>query len=231
MTLEPNQKPPFTVVAIDGGAASGKSSTSTLLAGRLNLLHVDTGSHYRAVTFACLREGLEPKPSPELDAFLQGLRFHSLVEGNASRVSLDGVTPMSPQQLRSTEVNAAVSPFSALPQVRHAVKAYQRSQVEVARQAGFSGLVMEGRDIGTVILPEADLKVFLQADTATRQRRREKEGATDAIRDRDHRDASRATAPLRAADDAVRIDNSTIGLDAVVERIVQLVREVQNHNA
>jgi cytidylate kinase len=107
--------------------------------------------------------------------------------------------------------------------VREAVKSYQREQVDVARQEGFAGVVMDGRDIGTVILPDADLKVFLQADPDTRQRRREMEGATDVIRDRDRRDSSRATAPLKPASDAVVIDNSEIGLEEVVDIIIGLL--------
>ena len=131
--------------------------------------------------------------------------------------------PLTNGELRSPEVNAQVSPMSAIPLVREAVKTYQRQQVEVARLNGFSGIVMDGRDIGTVILPDAEVKIFLKADPAKRQLRRQLEGSTDAIGDRDKRDASRATAPMKAADDAIIIDNSDITLEEVVDRIVALL--------
>jgi cytidylate kinase len=214
---------PFYTVAIDGGAASGKSSTSIRLAERMNFMHVDTGTHYRAVTHACLTKGLDPGELESLIPFVNQLRFFSLVRDHECLICLQPNEPLLGGQLRSPEVNAQVSPLSAVPAVREAVKSYQREQVDVARQEGFAGVVMDGRDIGTVILPDADLKVFLQADPDTRQRRREMEGATDVIRDRDRRDSSRATAPLKPASDAVVIDNSEIGLEEVVDIIIGLL--------
>ena len=211
------------MVAIDGGAASGKSSTSIRLAERCGLLHVDTGSHYRAVTHACLQEGLAPSDGERLELFLARLRLGSVVEGHECLICLEGSDPLGNEALRSPAVNAAVSPFAALPMVREAVKAYQRDQVAFARDNGFGGVVMDGRDIGTVILPDADLKIFLQADPGIRQRRRELEGATESIGERDKRDSSRATAPLRPAPDAIIIDNSAIGLEEVVEKIIGLL--------
>ena len=214
---------PFYTVAIDGGAASGKSSTSIRLAERMNFMHVDTGSHYRAVTHACIAKGLDFSQTDSLVPFVRQLRFSSLVRGHECLICLEPGQPLADQQLRSPQVNAQVSQLSAVPEVRDAVKSYQREQVEVARREGFAGVVMDGRDIGTVILPDADLKVFLQADPETRQKRRELEGATDEIRDRDRRDSSRATAPLKPASDAVVIDNSKIGLEEVVDAIIGLL--------
>lgn len=213
----------FSVVAIDGGAASGKSSTSARLAKRCNFLHVDTGSHYRAVTHVCLDQGLDAVETPALKAFLADLTFTTSIRGHEALICVAGAQPLTNGQLRSPMVNAWVSPFSALPAVRQAVKAYQRQQVDVARANGFSGIVMDGRDIGTVILPNADLKIFLKADPDTRQRRRLMEGAADKIGDRDKRDASRATAPMKAADDAIVIDNSHMPLEQVVEHIIALL--------
>lgn len=213
----------FRVVAIDGGAASGKSSTSGKLADRLNFMHVDTGSHYRAVTYVCLHRGMPPQDSPELHEFLKRLVLATVVIDHCACLSIDSRPPLTDRELRSPEVNSMVSPFSAIPSVRQAVKAYQKAQVDVARHSGFAGIVMDGRDIGTVILPDADLKIFLKADPDTRQRRRQLEGTHDTIGDRDKRDASRATAPMKVAHDAVVIDNSAIPLEEVVERIVSLV--------
>ncbi|MGA1204774.1 MAG: (d)CMP kinase [Opitutales bacterium] len=220
MTNNCQQLRPFMVVAIDGGAASGKSSTSVRLAERCNFLHVDTGNHYRTLTHAIIREGLSHDDPAALRPFLGELRLGTLVVGHECLMCREGEAPLGPDLIRSGEVNALVSPVAAVPEVRDALRSYQRSLVQVARTKGFAGIVMDGRDIGTVILPDADLKVFLKADVATRQRRRELEGATDAIGDRDQRDASRATAPLKPASDAVIIDNSNIGLEEVVEQII-----------
>ncbi|MEX0325138.1 MAG: (d)CMP kinase [Puniceicoccaceae bacterium] len=225
MTKLPETVEPFRVVAIDGGAASGKSSTSRRLARLRHWLHVDTGSHYRAVALAALHAGLEPLDSPGLRQFIASLSLSSHIEGNESLICFNGGPPPRPEDLRSEPVNQAVSPLSAIPFVREAVKAYQREQVELARQHGFNGIVMDGRDIGTVILPQADLKVFLHADVETRQRRREAEGAADTIKDRDKRDSSRATAPLKPASDAVLIDNSNLSLEEVVQKVLSLLPE------
>lgn len=212
----------FKVIAIDGGAATGKSSTSKRLASALNLLHVDTGSHYRAVTHSALREGLEPSDSDQLTTFLQHLRFDSLIEGHAALVRINGNLP-GPEDLRSEQVNANVSKFAAIPAIRSAVKSYQRAQAQVARENGFNGLIMDGRDIGTVIFPDANLKIFLQADPSTREARRASEGQSDAIAARDTMDTKRTTAPLIPASDAVIIDNSNLTLDQVVEKIISLI--------
>lgn len=214
--------PPFKIVALDGGAASGKSSTARELAARRHFLHIDTGAHYRAVTAEALAAGLAPVESPELHRLVGSLRLITVVEAREGRMALNGKVPAE-ASLRAPEVNAAVSQFAALPMVREAVKRYQRSQVEVAQRHGFHGLVMDGRDIGTVILPEADLKVFLTADEDTRAARRAGEGQVDSIARRDQIDAGRATAPLAAADDAVVIDNSDLPLEGVVDRIESLL--------
>ncbi len=214
----------FQIVAIDGGAASGKSSTARGVAGAAHFLHVDTGSHYRAVTLRALGEGLRPVGGPALEHFLAGLRFETEVRGNCACLRLNGVVPDA-ADIRSDAVNAAVSAFAALPAVRKAVRTYQRDQAAVARTHGFRGLVMDGRDIGTVIFPDADLKIYLEADASTRAARRKDEGQTDTIDDRDRIDSTRATAPLAAAPDAVRIDNSNIPLGGVVEEVLRLLRQ------
>lgn len=223
MTPEFSSPEPFLVIAIDGGAASGKSSTSKILAEQLHLLHVDTGSHYRAVTLAALQAGVPPHDGISLRRFLAQLELDTRLAGRESEIRFNGEATPAPEQLRSAEVNRSVSLYAALPVVREAVKAYQRSQVEFARSNGFNGIVMDGRDIGTVILPEAGLKVFLVADPSTREQRRVGEGGVDAIADRDRTDSSRSVAPLRPAADAVIIDNSNLSLEEVVARIRQLI--------
>lgn len=215
---------PFLIIAVDGGAASGKSSTSRRVAAALHLLHIDTGTHYRAVTHAALVAGIEPSESEALAAFLQELEFATEIEDREGRIRLNGRVPAD-ADLRSAGVNAEVSKFAALPSVRNAVKAYQREQAQVAEDAGFHGLIMDGRDIGTVIFPDARLKIFLVADEATRTTRRAIEGHTDAIAARDRMDAKRTTAPLLAAEDAVVIDNSQLTLEQVVEQVIALARK------
>lgn len=215
---------PVQIIAVDGGAASGKSSTSRRVAAALHFLHVDTGAHYRAVTHAALQSGVAPREDDALLAFLRELDFATEIENREALLRLNGNVPAD-ADLRSAEVNAQVSAFAALPPVREAVKAYQRGQADVARNAGFNGIIMDGRDIGTVIFPEADLKIFLTADEATRTARRAGEGQTDAIAARDRMDAKRTTAPLLAADDAIIIDNSKLSLEEVVETVLDLARE------
>lgn len=210
------------IIAVDGGAASGKSSTSRRVAAALHFLHVDTGAHYRAVTHAALQAGVLPVENHALARFLDGLKLATEIEDREGRIRLNGRVPAE-EDLRSAEVNAHVSRFAALPSVREAVKTYQRSQARAAADAGFKGLIMDGRDIGTVIFPDASLKVFLMADETTRATRRADEGHTDAIAERDHMDARRAIAPLLAADDAVVIDNSQMSLEEVVERVIHLI--------
>jgi len=207
----------FKVIAIDGGAASGKSSTSKVLAERHNFLHVDTGAHYRGLTCEALASGVFPADTT-LDSFLSSLKFETEIENRESYMKING-RRLSFEDIRSEQVNAFVSQFAAIEGVREKVKAYQLSQVEVAKAHNFNGIVMDGRDIGTVILTDADLKIFLFADETTRMKRRASEGQVDQVAQRDKLDSSRKTAPLAAAEDAVLIDNSLLSLAGVVERI------------
>jgi len=227
MTNNRTTDPSFFVVAIDGGAASGKTSTSRLLSKKRHFLHVDTGSHYRAVTRACMDAGVPPVEGEKLQAFLDGLSLGTVIVDCESLLGINGEAPYGTKVLRSEEVNHQVSPYSALPQVRHSVKAYQRSQVALAREAGFEGIIMDGRDIGTVILPHADLKVFLIADEATRQRRRSLEGSRDTIAARDKTDSTRSVAPLKPAADALVLDNSGLSLPEVAAKIEILLQGIQ----
>ncbi len=209
---------PFLIVAVDGGAASGKSSTSRALAERFNLMHVDTGSHYRAVT-RCLLDAKVPVDAPDaVAAYLQRVQLGTEVEGRRAQISVGGAVPVD-ATLRTPDVNAAVAPVAAQPAVREFLYAYQRRQGEVARARGFRGLIMEGRDIGSVIFPDADLRVFLEADPEIRARRRVLEGQQDSIRQRDTIDAGRKTAPLKCPEGAYRLDSSEMTLEEVVDHL------------
>ena len=212
----------FIIVAIDGGAASGKSSTSRALSERFNFLHVDTGSYYRAITAELLRHGLRIDQVEDVKALLPSLHLGTRVDGRAARMELAGrVVPEA--EIRGPEVTAAVSHFAAIPEVRAALLAYQRNQAEIARAHGFRGMVMEGRDIGSVIFPNADLRFFLHADVEARARRRELEGRTDAVAERDRLDATRKTSPLVLASGAIDIDSTYLNLAQVVEKIAELI--------
>src|SRR2546421_8083838 len=138
---------PFIIVAIDGGAASGKSSSSRTLSERFNLLHVDTGSFYRAITAEFLRRNVSASNLAAVNVAIADLKFSTRLEGRSAQMEIGGrIVPDA--EIRSRHVNDHVSHFAAIPEVRTALLAYQRGQADVARQHGFRGLVMEGRDIG-----------------------------------------------------------------------------------
>lgn len=213
----------FLIVAIDGGAASGKSSTARALAARFPLLHVDTGAHYRAITAELLRRGVSYSQPAAVALELQHLTLGTLVSGRAASLEINGQVPGD--EIRSPEVNAAVSHFAALPSVRSTLLHYQRAQAEVARDHGFRGLVMEGRDIGSVIFPDADLRFFLHADPGERARRRAEQGQQDSVAERDRLDSSRSTAPLTIPSGAIAIDSTHLTLDEVVAQVASRVEE------
>ena len=216
-------KSPFIIVAIDGGAASGKSSSSRTLSERFNLLHVDTGSFYRAITAEMLRRGVSAGDHAQVKAALAGVKLGTRVEGRSAQMEIGG--RVAGDEIRSREVNEHVSHFAAIPEVRTALLAYQRGQADVARAGGFRGLVMEGRDIGSVIFPDADFRFFLHAHPEERVRRRQIEGHHDSIVERDRIDSSRKTAPLACPPGAVSIDTTHLTLAEVVETMAKPIQD------
>ena len=207
----------FIIVAIDGGAASGKSSSSRALSERYNLLHVDTGSFYRAITAEMLRRRVDARDLAAVNSALGEIQLGTRVDGRSARMEIGG--RVAGDEIRSGEVTDHVSYFAAIPEVRTALLAYQRGQVEVAKNRGFRGLVMEGRDIGSVIFPRADFRFFLHADPQERARRRAQEGQQDSIAERDRLDSSRKTAPLACPTGAESIDTTHQTLEEVVEKM------------
>lgn len=205
----------FIIVAIDGGAASGKSSSSRILSERFNLLHVDTGSFYRAVTAEMLRLKVNAADLAAVRSALASLKFSTRLSGRSAQMEIGG--RVAGDEIRSREVNDHVSHFAAIPEIRTALLAYQRGQADVGRQHRFRGLVMEGRDIGSVIFPDADFRFFLHADPAERARRRASEGGQDSITERDRLDTARKTAPLACPPGATSIDTTHLTLPQVVE--------------
>ena len=210
------EKEPLIVVAIDGGAASGKSSSARTLSERFNLLHVDTGSFYRALTAEFLRRGVPAGDVATVKAAVGAMEFNTRLRGRSAQMEISGrIVPEA--EIRTRHVNDHVSHFAAIPEVRTALLAYQRGLVAVARQHGFRGLVMEGRDIGSVIFPDADFRFFLHAHPEERARRRASEGQQDSIAERDRLDSSRKTSPLACPPGAVSIDTTHLTLPQVVE--------------
>ncbi|MEJ1973219.1 MAG: (d)CMP kinase [Lacunisphaera sp.] len=212
---------PFTIIAIDGGAASGKSSSSRILAERFNLLHVDTGSFYRHITYELLRRNVPYSDHAAIVAAVGDLRFSTRLNGRSAQMLVGGEP--AGDEIRGQKVNEHVSHYAAIPEVRSALLTYQRGQAEVARQHGFRGLVMEGRDIGSVIFPNADFRFFLHADPAERAKRRAAEGRQDSVAERDRLDASRKTAPLVVPAGAIDIDSTFLNLEQVVDKMAAII--------
>lgn len=214
----------FILISIDGGAATGKSTTSRAVAEALNLLHVDTGAHYRTLTRLLLNQAVSPNSEDAVADGLASISLDTVVEGRSAFLAVDGQKPED-AEIRSPEVNANVSLFAQIPAVRDKLKDYQRHQKIIAHQKGFAGLVMEGRDIGSVIFPEAPFRFFLSADPQTRSLRRAAEGQQDSITERDKRDSSRKTAPLTCPLGAVEIDTGTLDVGQVVAKITTTVSQ------
>jgi cytidylate kinase len=225
------------VIAIDGPAASGKSSTAALVAQRLGWVHLDSGALYRALTLAALdrlgdgRQGTGDGWSAQrILALAEELPVRLVLVGQTFRPEVAGVDVE--EEIRSERVTARVSEMAAIPAVREWVNARQRRAVADHP----AGVVVDGRDIGTVVFPDAPLKVFLTASPEERARRRlSQRGArlddervvreSQALADRDRVDASRPVAPLRTAADALVLDSTRVSLDEQVARVVALARE------
>lgn len=228
---DPTQPPvatPGVVVAVDGTSGSGKSSTSRGVATRLGLRYLDTGAMYRAVTCWMLRHGVDVHDPGAVAARSGEPRLESGTDPQAPTILLDGDDVSS--AIREDAVNGAVSPVSAVPEVRERLTAAMRALIAEAAEG--PGIVVEGRDIGSVVWPDAAVKVYLSADAAARaSRRAAEEGGSDveATREsllaRDAIDSGRAVAPLVLADGAVHVDTTGHTLDEVVEIVAGLVRE------
>ncbi|HEU5037632.1 MAG TPA: (d)CMP kinase [Nocardioides sp.] len=215
------------VVAVDGTSGSGKSSTSRGVADRLGLRYLDTGAMFRAMTWWMLRQGVDVHDPAAVAARCEEPEIVSGTDPLDPTITVDGTDVAV--AIRQDDVNAAVSPVSAVPEVRSRLLRLQR---EVIGADG--GIVVEGRDIGSVVVPDAPVKVYLSADPAARARRRAAEqGAADveATREsllaRDRIDSGRTTAPLVMADDAVHVDTTGHTLDEVIGLVVALVEDAE----
>lgn len=203
------------IIAIDGPAGSGKSTVSRQVAQRLGWDHLDTGAFYRAATLAVLRAGADPYHAGQVVAAVAPHHFRQ----DQGRMMIDGEDVSL--AIRSSEVTALVSPVAAHPELRTLMIAEQRRWVEARGRDA----VVEGRDIGTVVFPQAELKVWLEASPEVRARRRAAQTGEDpvevakAIRARDQADATRAVSPQIPAPDAIHIDTTDLTVEEVVEAI------------
>jgi cytidylate kinase len=214
------------IVAIDGPAGTGKSSTSKAVAAQLGLSYLDTGAQYRAITWWMVNNGIDIDDPSAIAAVAGKPEIVSGTDPADPTITVDGVDVAGP--IRTQEVSAKVSAVSAVPEVRSRITELQRSVAAAAK----AGIVVEGRDIGTTVLPDADLKVFLTASAEARAARRSGElkgsdvnATREALIKRDAADSGRKTSPLAKADDAVEVDTTELTLTQVIECVVTLVEE------
>lgn len=217
------------VIAIDGPAASGKSTTARLVAQQLDYLHIDTGAMYRAITLRVLQENIPLADVEHIKALAEAttIRLERTEQGN--KVFVDGHDVS--KEIRSAKVTKSVSTVSSYQSVRAVLVREQR------RIAAQGGVVLEGRDIGTVVLPNADLKIYMVADVGKRAERRKKELALmgtevdhkkleEEILERDRLDSTRESSPLRKAADAIELDTSNLIIEKQVEFVVHQARKI-----
>ncbi|WP_306533406.1 (d)CMP kinase [Geobacter sp.] len=216
------------IIAIDGPSGAGKSTITKLLADRLGYVHIDTGAMFRAVALAVKRAGLDGTDDDSLQRLCRGIEIHFLRNNGCCRVVTNGEDVT--EAIRTPEISALTSAISARKVVRDFLLTLQRSM------GNEGGVILEGRDIGTVVFPDADVKFFLSASVEERGRRRwlelkgkgedvSLEETVKAVAIRDEQDSGREHAPLRRADDAIDIDSTGLSIDEVITRMEGAVRE------
>ena len=203
-------------IAIDGTAGSGKSTLAKQLAKRLGLIMVNSGEMYRAVTWEVLRNGIDPADPAAVVAALREMDLECGVEDGQSTIRVGGRDPGG--ELRSDRVNGNVSAVSAVPEVRERLVALQRSFLDLG------DVVMEGRDIGTVVFPDTPFKIYIDASERVRNARRVADGEQDSVASRDAADSNRSTAPLRVAEGATVLDTSDLGVEQVADAAVAVLK-------
>lgn len=207
------------IIAIDGPSGTGKSTTAKIVAKDLGITYLDTGAMYRAITFAALEKGVAPTDKAGIDQLLQSTKIRF---DDNNQIVINGIN--REKEIRGKQVSEAVSPYSAIPEVRSVLTQWQR---EIA---GERSCILDGRDIGTVVFPKADFKFFLVTDLKVRAERRYQECLQKGIAmtleeieknlaERDRIDSSRATAPLKKADDAIEIDTTQLSIEQQVKKI------------
>jgi cytidylate kinase len=206
------------VIAIDGPAASGKSSVARRLARQLGFVYVNSGAIYRAITWHILREKIHPEESNRIAGALQAVKINRRLQDNESRILIDDVDPG--EHLRDDCVNESVAGVSQFPVVRQIVSA------KLHEDAQSHDLVVEGRDIGSVVFPSTPYKFYIDASPEVRLQRRAAQGGRDEIAIRDRVDSSRAVSPLVVAKDAHVIDTSHLTIQEVINEIVGVLKKM-----
>lgn len=207
---------PHHAIAIDGPAASGKSTVARRLAQQLGLIMVNSGAMYRAITWKTLAENIDPHDADAVASLLQRIRIRCGDDGITSTIAIDGRELHD--ELRAGDVNRTVSTIAAIPAVRDLLIGHQRAYLDR------TSVVMEGRDIGSVVFPDTPFKIYIDAAEHVRAARRGNDGEVDAIAKRDAADASRATAPLIIAPGATVIDSTELTIDEVVDSVLGILR-------
>ena len=215
-------------VAIDGPSGAGKSTIARMAAKELGYIYVDTGAIYRAVALYTIRRGVSADDPADIARLLEDLSIELGYKEGVQRIILNGEDVS--EEIRNADVTVRASVVSAIPKVREFLLGMQRSMAEKG------GVIMDGRDIGTVVLPGAEAKIFLTASDTDRAERRYKElvekgsdtsfdQVLESIRQRDKRDSERSIAPLKPAEDAVIVDTSGVGLDDALNMVMKVIRE------
>jgi cytidylate kinase len=226
------KRKPF-IIAIDGPAGAGKSTTARLLAKKLGFIYVDTGALYRALTLKVLRKGIPVHEGAAIESMAADTRLDLQIREGHQMVLLDGENVTG--EIRSPEITNNIGPISSMPRVRELLVQRQRQIVE---DSSAPGVVMEGRDIGTVVFPHAEVKIFMLASIEERTKRRHNELVQRGVQSnaaklredilrRDQQDTNRAAGALRKAEDAIELDTTRLNIEEQVEFIVDQVRRRQ----
>ena len=216
------------IVAIDGPAGSGKGTITKLIAEKRNLVSIDTGAMYRCVTLDCLNKGIEPNNIEGIKSVLENINIELTKVNGVQKVFLNGKDVS--REIREPRVNEAVSPYSAIKEVRDIITPMQRKMAEK------QDIIMEGRDIGTVVFPNADVKIFLDVSLEESARRRYKqniengiettyENELEKLKQRNKYDSERDVVPFVKAEDAILVDSTNMSIDEVVETIIKIIDE------
>ena len=204
-------------IAIDGPAASGKSTLARELAKRLGLVMVNSGAMYRAITWKALQENIDPADSAAVVEMLNRINIHCAEVANESTITIDGVDPEN--ELRGEAINANVSAISAIPEVRNKLVDLQRGYLD------HTSIVMEGRDIGSVVFPDTPFKIYIDADEEVRSARRSHVGEVDSVAKRDAADSERTHAPLMIADGAAVLDTSHHTIESGLLAAIEILKQ------
>ena len=211
------QKYNYISISLDGAAGSGKSTTAQAICQKYKYIHVDTGLHYRALSLFFLNKNILPDLVPQY-LLSDNVDLTSQLEEFSVKLFVDGIY-YSKNELRNERMNKEVSYYARIPEVRTLLLKYQRGLVKYGFDLGFSGIIMDGRDIGSVVLPDANLKVFLHAEIDVRQGRRLSDGEHDSISKRDNIDSTRKVAPLMCPNGAISINTGILSVNEVVSLI------------